>query len=75
MAISRSEAIILAGDTMQRFLSETREHTTDQARRYGLTLREYEGRWNVYSIDLDQWHVIVSDNGGRISQILDCSRV
>jgi hypothetical protein len=70
-----SEAMRQARAAMRRYLSEAKELTPQTAKSYGLTFRAYEGRWNLYSIDLDQWHVTVSDNDGQIEHIADCSAV
>jgi hypothetical protein len=42
---------------------------------YGLTHRYREGRWDIYSLDVSGWHILLSDNGGRLVSAVDCSHI
>jgi hypothetical protein len=52
----RSAAIHLAQSSLRLFL--TRGITE-----YSLKWRYSEGRWDVYSLQVDQWHILISDSG------------
>lgn len=73
--MTKREATVNATMMMLAFLDGTKEITKDAARAYGLTWRYLDGRKDVYSTEQGQWHVLVSDNGGQIIEIVDCSRV
>jgi hypothetical protein len=36
--------------------------------------RTKDGRWDIYSIDVDQWHISIKDNGAIVSCI-DCTPI
>jgi hypothetical protein len=33
---------------------------------YNMRHRYRDGRWDIYSMDIAQWHIQISDNGGKI---------
>ncbi len=58
--MDKKTAEIIAQSTMRNFLrSGWTEH--ELKRRY------YEGRWDIYSLDIAQWHVQISDSGKIMS--------
>ena len=36
-------------------------------RQYSITHRYLDGRWDVYSVEVDGWHILVKDNGTVVS--------
>ena len=66
--ISQRTAVLCAQITMDEFLRSG-------ARQHGLTHRYREGRWDVYSVDVGSWHILLSDNGGKIVYCADCSAI
>lgn len=66
--MDKDVAVTIAQSTMCNFL---RTGWTE----HGLKHRYREGRWDVYSVDIAQWHILISDNGGRVVSALDCSKV
>jgi hypothetical protein len=52
----RSAAICLAQSAMRLML-------THGKLQYGIKWRYRDGRWDVYSFDVDGWHILLKDNG------------
>jgi hypothetical protein len=66
--ISQRTAVLCAQITMDEFLRTG-------AKQHGLTHRYRDGRWDVYSVDIGSWHILLNDNAGKIVHCEDCSRV
>ena len=66
--MTREQACSKATETMLEYLCCAPEISKASAKSYGLIWRAIAGRWDHYSIDIDQWHLIVSDNGGYVVQ-------
>jgi hypothetical protein len=62
--MTKDVAIIIAQSTMCNYLrSGWTEH--------GMKHRYRDGRWDIYSMDIAQWHIQISDNGGKIVNITE----
>jgi hypothetical protein len=64
MNIPHAIAIYRAQQAMQLLL-------TRGVKQYGVTHRYLDGRWDVYSMDIGQWHILIND-GGKIVYAMPC---
>lgn len=62
--MERDTAISIAQFALHNFLRSGYEE-------HNIKLRKYEGRWNIYSVDISHWHIQLSDNGGKIISATD----
>ena len=71
--MTKEDAITTAQTKFREYMAKGEIGEQGNSRKFGFVWRAREGRFDLYSIDLDQWHVTVSDNGAAIESCLDCT--